>query len=388
MLKGKKVLLGVSGGIAAYKAVDLASNLTKMGAQVKTILTASACELIKPLTFKSITHQSVSTKLFDVDHEIEHITLADWADIVVIAPATANLIGKTANAIADDLLSTTLLATTAPVLFVPAMNVHMYSNSIFQANIEKLLKHNYYFMEPDSGKLACGYEGKGRFPQTEEIIYHIKTYLNYSRDLTDFDFLITTGACRESIDPMRFITNHSSGKMGLALARAAHIRGAQVKVINGIVEEPIPEYIQAIETQTAEEMYQAVIAESAEHQIIIMAAAVSDYTPGKTASQKIKKETDLQLKLVRTKDILQELGKRKTDAQTLVGFAAESEELEQNARAKLEKKNLDMIIANDLSVAGKTETELLVLTEDRKTEIKATKFAAAHKLLDLICYEE
>lgn len=196
MLNGKKILLGVTGGIAAYKAVELASRLTKKGAKVKTILTASACELISPLTFKSITHQSVSTQLFDLDHEIEHITLADWADIVVIAPATANIIGKTANGIADDLLTTTLMATTAPILFVPAMNVHMYSNSIFQANIEKLKKFNYYCLEPDSGQLACGYEGKGRFPHTDEIIYHIETYLNYSQDLADFDFLITAGACQ------------------------------------------------------------------------------------------------------------------------------------------------------------------------------------------------
>lgn len=388
MLKGKKILLGVTGGIAAYKAVELASSLTKNGAEVKTVLTASACQLINPLTFKSITHQSVSTQLFNLENEIEHINLADWADIVVIAPATANIIGKTANGIADDLLSTTLMATTAPILFVPAMNVHMYSNSIFQANIEKLKKFNYYFMEPDSGMLACGYEGKGRFPQTEEIIYHIETYLNYSQDLCDFDFLITAGACRENIDPMRFLTNHSSGRMGLALARAARIRGAKVKVISGIVQEKIPEYLQAVQTETAEQMYQAVIAEAAEHQIIIMAAAVSDYTPEKPATQKLKKQADLDLKLVRTKDILQELGNKKTEAQTLVGFAAESQDLEQNARVKLTKKNLDMIVANHLSVAGKTETELVVLTEDRKEEIKGSKFAAAHKILDLICYEE
>ncbi len=387
MLKGKKILLGVTGGIAAYKAVELASKLTKRGAKVKTILTASATRLISPLTFKSITHQTVSTEMFDLNSEIEHITLADWADIVVIAPATANIIGKTAAGIADDLLSTTIMATTAPVFFVPAMNVHMYSNKVLQANIRKLSELNFYFMEPDSGKLACGYEGKGRLPETDEIIYYIETYLNYSRDLTDFDFLITAGACRENIDPMRFLTNHSSGRMGLALARAAHIRGAAVKLICGFIEEKIPEYINAVHTETAEEMYQAVIAEAAEHQVIIKTAAVSDYTPESVSSRKIKKSGTLELKLKRTKDILKKLGENKTKEQLLVGFAAESEDLEQNARHKMEEKNLDLIVANNLSVAGKNETELLIIGKDFTEKFQGHKFTAAHKILDLICYE-
>ena len=258
MLKRKKILLGITGGIAAYKAVDLASKLTKMGAEVKTVMTANACEFISPITIKSITHQPVITKMFDINADIEHISLADWADIVVIAPATANIIGKTAAGIADDLLSTTLMATTAPVLFVPAMNIHMYENPIVQENIDKLTQLGYFFMEPEFGRLACGYEGKGRYPENDEIIYHIRTYLKYKKDLTGKEVIVTAGASRESIDPMRFITNHSSGKMGLALARAAHIRGANVKLIHSSLTVKVPDYLESIEAITAEEMYTVV----------------------------------------------------------------------------------------------------------------------------------
>ena len=224
MLKNKNILLGISGGIAVYKAIDLAGKLTKQGAVVKTIMTKNACEFVSPITFKAITHQPVVTRMFDINAEIEHISLADWADISVIAPATANIIGKVASGIADDLLSTTIMATTSPVLFVPTMNVHMYENPIVQENIRKLSELGYFFIEPDSGKLACGYEGKGRFPEPVEIVYFVKTFLNHKKDLIGKKILVTAGATRENIDPMRFITNFSSGKMGLALARAAFIR--------------------------------------------------------------------------------------------------------------------------------------------------------------------
>jgi len=386
MLKGKHILLGVTGGIAAYKAVDLASKLRKQGALVKTILTRNACKLIQPLTFKSITHQSVSTEMFDVNSKIEHISLADWADLVVIAPATANIIGKSAAGIADDLLSTTIMATEAPVFFVPAMNVHMYSNKILQSNISKLTELGYFFMEPESGTLACGYEGKGRFPETSEIVYHIETYLNYSRDLAGNSILITAGACREKIDPMRYITNHSSGKMGLALARAAHIRGADIKLIAGIVREQLPEYLDTTVVPNAEDMYQAVTAAFPDFNTTIMSAAVSDYTPETAAGQKIKKAGDMTLNLKRTRDILQEIGSKKGKEQTLIGFAAESEDLEKNALIKLEKKNLDLIIANDLAVAGENQTEILILGENISEKFSGTKFAAAHKILDMIFY--
>ena len=384
MLENKKVLLGITGGIAAYKAVDLASKLTKLGAGVKTIMTAHACELISPITVKSITHQPVITKMFDIDADIEHISLADWTDIIVVAPATANIIGKVAYGIADDLLSTTIMATTAPVLFIPSMNVHMYENPIVQENISKLTKLGCFFMEPEKGMLACGYEGKGRFPKTKEIIYFIQTYLNYKKDLKDIPILITAGATRENIDPMRFITNYSTGKMGIALARAAFIRGAKVTLITGNMVEEIPEYLSTIKTSTADEMYKATTKEFNKNKITIMTAAVADYTPAQLYKQKIKKADEIILKLKRTKDILLELGKKKTKKQILVGFAAESENIIKNAKLKLQKKNLDFIIANNLKVAGKDETEIFFIGKGLEEKITGDKFQTAHKILNLI----
>ncbi len=384
MLKRKKILLGITGGIAAYKAVDLASRLTKMGAEVKTVMTANACEFISPITIKSITHQPVITKMFDINADIEHISLADWADIVVIAPATANIIGKTAAGIADDLLSTTIMATTAPVLFVPAMNIHMYENPIVQENIDKLTQLGYFFMEPEFGRLACGYEGKGRYPENDEIIYHISTYLKYKKDLNGKEVLVTAGASRESIDPMRFITNHSSGKMGLALARAAHIRGANVKLIHSSLNVKVPDYLESIEAITAEEMYTAVQKVYPTSDVTFMTAAVADYTPSKPEKQKIKKTEALDLELNRTKDILKELGEKKTKDQILVGFAAESENIKENALIKIKKKNLDFICANDLKVSGEDNTEVIILGHGIEQKIKGEKFSTAHQILDIV----
>ncbi len=384
MLKRKKILLGITGGIAAYKAVDLASRLTKMGAEVKTVMTANACEFISPITIKSITHQPVITKMFDINADIEHISLADWADIVVIAPATANIIGKTATGIADDLLSTTIMATTAPVLFVPAMNIHMYENPIVQENIDRLSNLGYFFMEPEFGRLACGYEGKGRYPENDEIIYHISTYIKYKKDLKGKEVLVTAGASRESIDPMRFITNHSSGKMGLALARAAHIRGANVKLIHSSLGVKVPEYLESIETITAEEMYSAVQKVYPASDVTFMTAAVADYTPSKPEKQKIKKTEALELELTRTKDILKELGEKKTKNQILVGFAAESENIKENALIKIKEKNLDFICANDLKVSGEDNTELIILGHEIEQKIKGDKFSTAHQILDIV----
>ncbi|MCF7793087.1 MAG: bifunctional phosphopantothenoylcysteine decarboxylase/phosphopantothenate--cysteine ligase CoaBC [Candidatus Cloacimonetes bacterium] len=382
MFKNKKILLGVTGGIAAYKAVDVASMLTKLGAEVRTILTSNACELISPVTFKSITHQKVVTRLFDAEADIEHISLADWADLVLIAPATANIIGKVASGIADDLLSTTIMATTAPVCFVPAMNIHMYENPLVQENIQKLTDHGYFFMEPEYGKLACGYEGKGRFPKTNEIIHFAGTYLSYKQDLKDIPILITAGACRESIDPMRFITNYSSGKMGLALARAAHFRGAKVTLVHAAVAEEIPEYFKSIETISAQEMYDIVINEFPKHKITIKTAAVADFTPATKSDHKIKKSDSLNLQMKRTKDILAELGRQKTRDQILVGFAAETENIVENARKKLKAKNLDFIAANNLNVSGKDETEITLISPEVEEKICGTKFEVAHTILD------
>jgi phosphopantothenoylcysteine decarboxylase/phosphopantothenate--cysteine ligase len=384
MFKNKRVLLGVCGGIAAYKAVDVASKLTKLGAEVRTVLTANACELISPLTFKSITHNRVVTRMFDVESDIEHISLADWADLVLIAPATANIIGKVASGIADDLLSTTIMATTAPVCFVPAMNIHMYENPIVRENISKLTAFGYFFMEPEYGKLACGYEGKGRFPQTDEIIYFSGTHLRYANDLKNINILITAGACREYIDPMRFISNRSSGKMGLALARAAHFRGADVTLIYATVNEKIPEYIRSYEAVSASEMFDLVMKEFPKNKITFKVAAVADFSPVHTCDQKIKKENSLNLQLQRTKDILHELGRQKAADQILVGFAAESENMLENARKKLESKNLDFISANDLQVAGKAETEIVLISEKRSAKLSGTKFEVAHQILDIV----
>ena len=384
MLKDKKILLGITGGIAAYKAVDFASKLTKMGAEVKTIMTAHACEFVSPITFKSITHQPVITKMFDAESDIEHISLADWANLVIIAPATANIIGKTAAGIADDLLSTTIMATTAPVLFVPAMNIHMYENPIVQGNITKLSNLGYFFMEPEFGILACGYEGKGRYPENEEIIFHIATYLKYKKDLLGKNVLVTAGASREEIDPMRFITNHSTGKMGLALARAAHIRGAKVKFIHSSISVKVPEYLDSLEAVKAEEMYDTVVKEYKNADITFMTAAVADYTISKPSKQKIKKSDYLNLKLKRTKDILKKLGEKKNNKQILIGFAAESENLKENALEKIKKKNLDFICANNLNISGKDDTEILVLGEGTEIKLTGNKFSVAHQIIDII----
>jgi len=387
MLKNRNILLGITGGIAAYKAVDLASKLTKAGAVVKTIMTKNATEFISPLSVKSITHQSVSFAQFDLNADIEHISLADWANLLVIAPATANIIGKAAAGIADDLLSTTLTATVAPVLFVPAMNVHMFENKIVQRNIATLKKFGYFFAEPETGKLACGYEGKGRFPKIEEIIFHIKTYLNYQKDLLGKKILITAGATRENIDPMRFISNYSSGKTGLALARAAFLRGAEVKLIAANVTENIPEYLDFQRANNSSEMHRLTMKFFPNFETVIMTAAVSDYTPANPAKQKIKKGENLLLELKRTKDILAEMGKKKTKNQRLIGFAAESENITENAQKKLEKKNLDFIIANDLKVAGKSETEITIIGKNFQKKIHGEKFEVAHKILDEIFSE-
>ena len=388
MLKDKKILLGITGGIAAYKAVELAGKFIKCGASVKTIMTKNACEFITPLTVKSITRQAVIIKMFDAEADIEHISLADWADIIVVAPATANIIGKVAYGIADDLLSTTIMATQAPLLFVPSMNVHMFENPIVQENITKLSKLGYLFMEPEEGMLACGYEGKGRFPSVDEIVYFTKSYLFYKKDLVKKRILITAGATRENIDPMRFITNHSTGKMGLSLARAAHIRGADVTLISGNLNVEIPYYLNNKKTSTAEELFKLTYSSFAEKEATFMVAAVSDFTPSEISKQKIKKDKNLDLMLIRTKDILAELGKLKSEDQILVGFAAESEDIEENARKKLIAKNLDFIVANNLDKAGKDETEVIVIGKESENKIAGDKFSVAHQILDLVFREK
>lgn len=381
MLKNKNILLGVTGGIAAFKAVELASILTKAGAKVKTIMTKNACEFVTPLTFRSLTHQSVSTELFNNDAPIEHISLADWADLIVIAPASANFIGKVVSGIADDLLTTTVMAAQCTKLIVPAMNVHMYENPIVQKNIGMMKELGYQILEADTGKLACGYIGKGRFPAIEEIIANAEVLMYNAESLQGLRVLISAGAAKEVIDPMRYITNVSSGKMGVSLARASHFRGAEVTLVHSLMQEKIPYYTSAIEALSADSMYERMAVLAPEYDIIIMSAAVADYTPENPSENKIKKTSEIVLQLKRTKDILAELGHRKTSKQVLIGFAAESERLEEYAKGKLQKKNLDMIVANHLDVAGRDTTESLIISAENTTPFTGKKLNLANEIL-------
>lgn len=384
-LQDKKVLLGVSGGIAAYKAIELASMLYKSGAQIKTIMTDSARELVSAVNFSAITHGTVHHSQFHDSDPIPHINLADWADIVVIAPATANIMAKAANGIADDLLSSTLLACTSTILWIPAMNVHMYDNLATQDNIAILRKRGHFVLKPATGLLACGYDGKGKYPPNQEVIAAIKTYLHYGYDLSGKKILVTAGACSEDIDPMRCITNKSSGKTGLSIARAASLRGAEVSLVYADIKDEIPYHLSmAILAKSSADMHKAVVELAPNHDTIIMCAAVSDYKPLEVAQSKIKKGNDISLDLIQTVDILKEVSKRRTSGQKIIGFAAETDQIEENAREKLSRKQLDLIVANDLAVAGKDHSEQIFISNTDTIKEKGDKFTLAHKLLDRI----
>lgn len=354
MLKGKCVILGVTGGIAVYKAVELLRLLKKAEATVHVVMTRSACEFVTPLTFQTLSGNPVHTEMFNLitEQEIGHISLADRADLFIIAPATANFIGKLANGIADDLLTTTVMATKAPVLIAPAMNVNMYENRIYQENEAKLLRHGYLFAAPVSGYLACGWEGKGKLQEPAVIIEEAVKAVS-PKDMAGLKVLVTAGPTREPIDPVRYISNHSSGRMGYAIARDAGLRGAEVTLVSGPSEIAAPAGVKLVRVESAAEMQAAVLSVAADFDVIIKAAAVADYRVAEPAGQKLKKKSDrLTLELVKNDDILAELGKRKHERQILVGFAAETENLEANAAAKLATKNLDMIVANDVSLPG------------------------------------
>jgi phosphopantothenoylcysteine decarboxylase / phosphopantothenate---cysteine ligase len=349
----KTVVLGVTGGIACYKAVELTRLLVKDGFRVQVVMTHGAMEFITPLTFQTLSGQPVASETFNLtqESEIGHINVADSADLFVIAPATANIIGKIAAGIADDLLTTVLMATRAPVLIAPAMNIHMYANPILQENLRKLRSVGYYLMEPADGYLACGYEGKGRLPEPEIILEEVRALLK-KKDLGGEKMLITAGPSREPLDPVRYISNRSSGKMGYAMARAALRRGAEVALVSGPTGLEPPLGVRLIPVITAAEMRAAVLKEFATCTTVIMAAAVADYRPIAAANKKMKRETGLlELRLEPNPDILKELGAMK-DGKFLVGFAAETEELTANAKKKLNAKNLDMIVANDVTREG------------------------------------
>jgi phosphopantothenoylcysteine decarboxylase/phosphopantothenate--cysteine ligase len=347
------LVLGVTGGIACYKAVELVRLLVKDGFVVQVIMTRGAMEFVTPLTFQTLSGMPVATETFNLtqESEIGHINLADSADLFVIAPATANVIGKIAAGIADDLLTTVLMATKAPVLIAPAMNIHMYENPILQENVRKLRRLGYHFIEPAEGYLACGYEGKGRLPEPEKILEEIRRLLK-KKDLVGEKLLITAGPNREPLDPVRYLSNRSSGKMGYALARAAIRRGAEVALISGPTELEPPAGARLTSVTTAVEMRDAVLEEFSGCTAVIMAAAVSDYRPVDFARKKIKRgKGPIELRLEPNPDILKEISARK-NGKMLVGFAAETGELVANAAKKLKDKNLDMIVANDVSEAG------------------------------------
>lgn len=354
MLAGKTVVLGVCGGIAAYKAVEVVSRLIKAGAKVHVIMTESATRFVTSLTFREISGQPVYTTMWEDPKlwNVEHIALAQRADLFILAPATANMIGKLAHGIADDFLSTTVMATKSPVLLAPAMNTNMYMNPATQTNLATLRSRGFQVMEPAAGLLACGTEGVGRLPEPEDIVARIASCFQTAGMFDGLRILVTAGGTREAIDPVRFIGNRSSGKMGYALAAAAVARGADVTLISGPVTLLAPDGVRLISVESAAQMHEAVMAEFSATDIVIKAAAVADYRPENTAPQKIKKASDtLTINLTKNPDILAELGRQKT-TQILVGFAAETQDLAKYALEKLQKKNLDMLVANDVTVAG------------------------------------
>ena len=391
MLTGKKILLGITGGIAAYKTANLASMLAKLHAEVHVIMTRNAQQFISPVVFEALTGNKVIDDVFDRDsgYHVAHIAMAQEADVVMIAPASANIIAKLANGIADDMLSTTMLAVTAPVMIVPAMNTKMYEHPATQANLEKLRAYGYRVIDPASGYLACGDTGKGKMPGEEELLERLLLEAACDKDLSGKKVLITAGPTREPIDPVRFITNHSTGKMGWALAKNAARRGAQVVLVSGPVHLPAPVSVKMIPVTTAQEMYEAVDAQFDSQDIVVMSAAVADYRPKHTESEKIKKQDAAAiLDLERTKDILGSMSKRK-NGQFLCGFSMETEHMLENSRAKLEKKNLDMIVANNLRMEGAgfgTDTNIItIITKDAANELPImSKDEAAHAIFDQI----
>ncbi|MCI8892371.1 MAG: bifunctional phosphopantothenoylcysteine decarboxylase/phosphopantothenate--cysteine ligase CoaBC [Eubacterium sp.] len=391
MLTGKKILLGITGGIAAYKTANLASMLAKLHAEVHVIMTRNAQQFISPVVFEALTGNKVIDDVFDRDsgYHVAHIAMAQEADAVMIAPASANIIAKLANGIADDMLSTTMLAVTAPVMIVPAMNTKMYEHPATQANLEKLRAYGYRVIDPASGYLACGDTGKGKMPGEEELLERLLLEAACDKDLSGKKVLITAGPTREPIDPVRFITNHSTGKMGWALAKNAARRGAQVVLVSGPVHLPAPVSVKMIPVTTAQEMYEAVDAQFDSQDIVVMSAAVADYRPKHTESEKIKKQdAAAMLELERTKDILGSMSKRK-NGQFLCGFSMETEHMLENSRAKLEKKNLDMIVANNLRMEGAgfgTDTNIItIITKDAANELPImSKDEAAHAIFDQI----
>ena len=390
MLKGKTVLLGVTGGIAAYKAASLASALVKLHAAVDVVMTENATRFITPLTFEALTSRRVHTDTFDrsCPEEVEHIALAERADLAIIAPATADICAKLAHGIADDMLTSTLLACRCPRLIAPAMNTNMLQNRVTQDNLEALRHYGWTVIPPASGRLACGTTGPGKLPEPEVLVQYILRELALPHDLAGKKVLVTAGPTQEALDPVRFLSNRSSGKMGYAIAKMAMLRGAEVTLVSGKTALEPPMFVNTIPITSAEDMFQAVVKHFEEADFVIKAAAVADYTPTAVADNKIKKKDgDLSIPLKRTRDILQYLGDHRRAGQVIVGFSMESENVLENSRAKLQKKHVDMICANDGKESGagfQVDTNVLTLiTKDDTRQLPLlSKEEAAMAVLD------
>ncbi len=392
-MKKKTVVLGVTGGIACYKSAALASKLTQRGYNVEVVLTKNATEFIGPHTFESLTHNRAMVDTFDRNFQshVEHVALADKADLLIVAPATANIIAKAAHGIADDMLSTTILACDCVKLIAPAMNTRMYDNPVTQDNLNILRRYGWEVIEPASGRLACGAVGRGKMPEPEDLLEAVDHAIAYDKDLKGLHILVTAGPTQEALDPVRYITNHSSGRMGYAIAKAAARRGAEVTLVSGPTALKKPPYVETVGVVTAREMFEAVTSRSEGQDVIIKAAAVADYRPARTAGGKIKKGAGegLNLELLRTDDILAYLGEHKASGQILCGFSMETENLVENSRKKLIKKNLDIVAANSLRQEGAgfgVDTNVLTLiTREGEEELPMlTKDEAAHRLLDRV----
>jgi len=392
MLTGKTIVLGVTGGIAAYKSANLASMLVKLNADVHVIMTHNATHFITPMTFETLTNNKCIVDTFDrnFSFDVKHISLAKKGNLFVVAPCTANVIGKLAHGICDDMLTTTMLATKAPKLIAPAMNTGMWENPILQDNLLKLKGYGYHIIDPIIGRLACGDTGTGKMNSEEVIVEHILTFLAKEHDLKGKRFLITAGPTQEAIDPVRYITNHSSGKMGYAIAKMARLRGAEATLVSGPVNIRPFEGVDVVPVVSAQDMFQAVTSRSGEADVVIMCSAVADYTPAVYSDQKVKKHDDeMAILLTRTQDILGWLGEHKSANQTLVGFSMETENLIENSRAKLLKKHADLICANSIA-GGQTgfavdTNKVTLITNETVTELPlCSKEETADKILDFI----
>ena len=390
MLKGKTVLLGVTGGIAAYKAAYLASALVKLHANVEVVMTDHATKFIAPLTFEQLTGNRCMVDTFDrnFSHQVEHIALADRTDLVIIAPATANVCAKLAHGLADDMLTTTVLACTCPKLVAPAMNTNMFENPVTQDNLDTLARYGWEVIAPASGRLACGAVGAGKLPEPDVLLQHILRAIALPHDLAGKKVLVTAGPTQESLDPVRYLTNHSTGKMGYAIAKVAMLRGADVTLVSGPTALQPPPFVEVVNIQSAQDMFEAVAARCEQADFIFKAAAVADYTPETYSDDKMKKkDADLSIPLKRTQDILKYLGEHRRDGQVICGFSMETRDMVENSRAKLVKKKVDMICANNLKVAGAgfgVDTNIITLiTADQVEELPLlSKEQAAGRILD------